>query len=198
MANNKIIYGGKVLIDLTGDTVAPEQVLKGKTFHDKSGATQTGTCTFDSDTASATATEAEILEGKTAFARKTKLTGTMKNNGAVTGEISTKEGKYTVPIGYHDGSGKVGIAAAEQAKLIPGNIRQGITVLGVVGTMSGTESVKAQTKTVAPSTAKQTVAPDEGFNYLSSVTIEAIPYQESSNAAGGTTVTIAGAGGAGA
>lgn len=193
MAINKIIYGGKTLIDLTGDTVAQDQVLKGKTFHDKDGVVKTGTCAFDVDSQDATATEAEILAGKTAYARGAKVTGTMPNNGAVTGVIGTKEGKYTIPQGYHDGSGKVGIAPAEQAKLIPGNIRQGITVLGVLGTMSGTESVKAQTKTVTPSAAQQSVAPDEGYNYLSSVTVSAIPYQESDNAAGGTTVTIAGA-----
>lgn len=193
MAINKIIYGGKTLIDLTGDTVAQDQVLKGKTFHDKDGAVKTGTCTFDVDSQNATAAEAEILAGKTAYARGAKVTGTMPNNGAVTGVIGTKEGKYTIPQGYHDGSGKVGIVPAEQAKLIPGNIRQGITVLGVLGTMSGTESVKAQTKTVTPSAAQQSVAPDEGYNYLSSVTVSAIPYQESDNAAGGTTVTIAGA-----
>lgn len=193
MAINKIIYGGKTLIDLTGDTVAQDQVLKGKTFHDKDGVVKTGTCAFDVDSQNATATEAEILAGKTAYARGAKVTGTMPNNGAVTGVIGTKEGKYTIPQGYHDGSGKVGIAPAEQAKLIPGNIRQGITVLGVLGTMSGTESVKAQTKTVTPSAAQQSVAPDEGYNYLSSVTVSAIPYQESDNAAGGTTVTIAGA-----
>ena len=110
MANmnvNKVIYGGDVLIDLTGDSVSADKVLKGITAHDKSGAKITGTCTFDSDTSEDTAAVAEILVGKTAHARGSKLTGTMKNNGAVKGTISTVAGEYTVPQGYHDGSGKV-------------------------------------------------------------------------------------------
>lgn len=39
----------------------------------------------------------------------------MKNNGAVKGIISTVAGEYTVPQGYHNGSGKVSIDATEQA-----------------------------------------------------------------------------------
>lgn len=36
-----------------------------------------------------------------------KLTGTMPNNGSVTEIINTQGGTYTVPAGYHDGSGVV-------------------------------------------------------------------------------------------
>lgn len=190
MAYNKIIYGGNTLIDLTGDTVSESALLAGQTAHDKSGAAITGTCTYDSDTSDATAAVAETLLGKTFYARGAKLTGTMPNNGAVSGKISTKAGVYTVPQGYHDGSGTVQIDAAEQAKLIANNIRAGITILGVTGTMSGSEDVKAQSKSVTPTTTAQTVVPDDGYNYLSSVTVGAIPYAESENAAGGTTVTI--------
>lgn len=187
---NKVIYGGKTLIDLTGDTITPDKLLKDVTAHDKSGAPITGECTFDVDSSDATAAVAEILEGQTAFARGKKLTGTMKNNGAVSGVLSTKEDTYTVPQGYHDGSGTVGIDATEQAKLVPENIRDGISILGVTGTMSGLEGAKPQEKTVTPSKNAQTIVPDEGYNYLSQVTVAAIPYVESSNAAGGLTVTI--------
>ena len=114
----------------------------------------------------------------------------MVNNGGVSGEIATKEGKYAVPVGFHDGSGKVGIAVTEQAKLIPENIREGITVLGVQGSMSGSEDMKAQTKTITPSASQQQVLPDVGYNCLSEVTVKAIPYTESENSAGGKTVTI--------
>ena len=75
MAYNKIIYGGKTLIDLTGDTVTADRLLKGATAHDMSGEAITGTCTFDSDTSNATAVVAEILAGKTAYARGSKVTG---------------------------------------------------------------------------------------------------------------------------
>lgn len=191
MAYNKVIYGGNTLIDLTGDTVTPATMLAGVKAHDKSGEVIEGTCTFDVNSTDATATAAEILKGKTAYTRGSKVTGTMVNNGAVSGSISTKAGTYTVPIGYHDGSGKVGIDATEQAKIIPANIKSGINILGVTGTYAG-EAVKAQAKTVTPSTKAQTVLPDAGNDYLSQVTVNAIPYVETGNAAGGTTVTIAG------
>lgn len=193
MANqykSKVIYNGDVLIDLTADTITASDLASGKTAHDKSGAPITGTNTYDSDTSDDTATAAEILATKTAHARGTALTGSMPNNGAVTGTISTVSGEYTVPIGYHDGSGKVAIASTEQAKIIAGNIRQGVTILGVEGTMSGQEDVNAQSKTVTPSATAQTVTPDTGYNYLTQVTVNAIPYSESDNSAGGVTVTI--------
>jgi len=193
MANqykSKIIYDGNVLIDLTADTITAADLASGKTAHDKSGAPITGTNTFDSDTSDDTAVVAEILAGKTAHARGVALTGTMPNNGAVSGTISTLNGEYTVPIGYHDGSGKVAISATEKSKIVAGNIRQGVTILGVEGTMSGSEDVNAQTKTITPTASAQTVTPDTGYNYLSQVTVNAIPYSESDNSAGGVTVTI--------
>lgn len=149
----------------------------------------TGTCEYDSDTSEATANADDILLGETAYARGSKLAGTMPNNGSIAGSISTKDGEYTVPMGYHDGGGKVGIAAAEKQKLIAGNIKKDISILGIKGTYGG-EAVKAQEKTVAPTAEKQTITPDTGYDYLSQVTVNAVPKTESANAAGGITVTI--------
>lgn len=190
MAISKVIYGGKVLLDLTADTVVADKLLKGYTAHGADGEVINGACEFDANTQDATASAAEILKGKTAYNKGSKVTGTMPNNGAVTGTITTKTGQYTIPQGCHDGSGKVSIAAAEQAKLIPENIREGITVLGVEGTMSGTEDAKPQAKSVTPTTEEQVILPDTGYNYLSQVTVAAIPYVESDNSASGITVTI--------
>ena len=194
MANNqyinKVIYGGDTLIDLTADDVAASDVLSGKKFHLPSGEPGTGTCPYDADTSDATAVAAEILATKTAYKNGSKLTGTMPNKGAVTGTISTKDGQYTVPQGYHDGSGKVSISATEQAKIIAGNIKAGIEILGVTGTYAG-DSISAQAKTATPTTAQQTILPDTGYDYLSQVTVAAIPYTETDNTAGGKTVTIA-------
>lgn len=160
MAISKVVYGGDVLIDLTADTITKEKVLKGYTAHGADGEKVTGTCTYDANTQDATAGAAEILSGKTAYNKGAKVTGTMKNNGAVSGTISTKACVYTVPIGYHDGSGKVQISSTEQAKLIPNNIRDGVTILGVEGTMTGSEGIKAQAKTATPSKNEQTILPD--------------------------------------
>ena len=189
MAINKVVYGDQVLIDLTGDTVTADKLLSGFTAHGKDGSTIEGACTFDVNSQDATAAVAEILVGKTAYARGVKLTGTMPNNASVSGEISTKDGQYSIPQGYHDGGGKVGIAATEQSKLIPGNIKAGVKVLGVTGTYGG-EEIKAQSKSVTPSASQQTIQPDDGYDYLASVTVAAIPYSEAQNSAGGTTVTI--------
>ena len=190
MGVSKVVYGGETIIDLTVDTVKKDKILKGYTAHGADGEPITGTCEFDANTQDATATEAEILNGKTAYNKGVKVTGKMTNNGAVAGKISTKAGKYTVPQGYHDGSGSVQIDATEQAKIIPSNIRDGVIILGVEGTMSSSEGVKPQSKTVTPSASQQTVLPDSGYTHLSQVTVEPIPYIESDNSAGGKTVTI--------
>lgn len=195
MANqyvNKVIYGGNVLIDLTGDTVVADKMLVGYKAHDKSGAVIEGTCSFDVDSTDATATAAEILQDKTAYVAGNKVIGSMKNNGAINKKITTRDEEITVPQGFHDGSGKVGIDATEKGKLIAENVREGVTILGVLGSMSGSEDMKPQAKTVTPSTSKQTIMPDTDYNCLSQVEVEAIPYVESDNPAGGITVTIAG------
>lgn len=190
MAISKVVYGGQTLIDLTSDTITKDKLKKGYIAHGSDGEIITGTCEHDANTQDATAQDSEILSGETAYVRGNKITGTMKNNGAVSGKISTKAGKYTIPQGFHDGSGTVQIDSAEQAKLIASNIREGVTILGVVGSMSATEGEIAQEKTVTPTTEMQTIVPDEGYTCLSSVTVEAIPYVETDNSAGGTTVTI--------
>lgn len=189
MGKSKIIFGNEVLIDLTNDTVEADKLLSGYTAHGADGEAITGTCTYDADTSDATATAAEILVDKTAYKNGNKLTGTMPNRGAVAGVITDKDTPYQVPNGFHDGSGSVGIDDTEKAKIIAGNIKAGVQILGVTGTYSG-EAGEAQAKTATPYTTQQVILPDEGYDYLSQVTVEAIGYVETPNTAGGITVTI--------
>lgn len=56
--NSKVIFNGDVLMDLTGDTVTADKLLKGITAHGKDGAPITGTCDWDAATGDATAAAA--------------------------------------------------------------------------------------------------------------------------------------------
>lgn len=188
--NSKVVLAnGTVLMDLTSDTADAAHVLSGYTFHDKTGTPVTGTNTFDADTSGDTAAVGEILSGKTAHARGTLLTGTMPNNGGVEGEIDDVDEPYHIPQGYHDGSGTVGVDSANKAKIIPGNIKSGIEILGITGTYSG-ESAEVQSKSTTPTFTQQIIQPDTGYDYLSSVTVAAITVTYTDNPGGGKTVTI--------
>ena len=193
MANqyvNKVIIGSEVKLDLTQDDITPDKLAAGIKAHDKSGAPIVGSSTFDADTSDANAVAAELLKDKTAYVNGVKVTGTMPNNGAKTLNITNKSTPVTIPTGFHDGSGKAQIDPTEAAKLIPTNIREGITVLGVTGTMSGSEGMKPQAKNITPTFAQQEVLPDEGYNCLSSVTVAAIPVTYTDNEQGGQTLKV--------
>lgn len=195
MANNQYVNqvglaDGTVLIDLTTDTAEAADVASGKYFHLKTGQRVTGTNTYDSNTTDANAAASEILSGKTAYVNKNKITGEMTNNGAVSGTISTKAGSYTVPAGYHSGLGTVTISSTEQNKIIPGNIKSGIQILGVTGSYAG-EAVTAGSLSATPYLTSKTYLPSSiSKDYFSEVTVNAIAITESDNAAGGKTVTI--------
>lgn len=187
---SKIVLGGEVILDLTGDDVTEADVVSGKKFHKRDGSQGTGTNTNDVDSSGATAVAAEILAGKTAAVGGTVITGTMPNRGAQSGVITDKDTPVVIQQGYHDGSGSVGVDASEKAKIIGNNIREGVTILGVLGTMSGSEGMSPQQKSVTPSMSAQTVLPDTGYNCLSQVNVAAIPVVITDNIAGGKTYTI--------
>ena len=189
MAINKVIFGGNTLIDITDTTAVSSNVLSGYYFYGRDGVKTQGSCTYNANTSDATATASEILSGSTAYVNGNKISGSMTNNGAVTGTISTKAQEYTIPQGYHDGSGKVSISSTEQNKIIAGNIKSGVTILGVEGTYSGQAVSVEANKNCTPSSSEQVITPSSGYDYLAQVTVAAIPYVESANTYG-TTVTI--------
>ncbi len=194
MANtykNKVIYNGQTLIDLTTDTAVASDVQSGKYFHLATGERVQGSCTYNADTTDATASASEILATKTAYgAAGTKLTGSMPNNGGNNVTVTGTSGT-TIPAGYYDGSGKAVIDSTSLTNLVAANIRENVTILGIEGTMSGSEDVHAQAKNVTPTGSQQVIVPDSPtYNYLSQVTVAAIPYTETDNAQGGVPVTI--------
>lgn len=87
------------------------------------------------DTAGANLASTDLLTGKTAFGSSGEVSGSMANNGSTSGTISTKAGTVTIPAGYTSG-GTVGISSTEQAKIIASNIKSGVTLLGVAGSLA--------------------------------------------------------------
>lgn len=187
--NNKIVLGdGTVLIDLTMDDVKPEHVQKGIKFHDKTGAEKTGTNTKTVDASGVTAEPAEVLAGET-FGRGNEVTtGTMPNNSGKDVLVTNKSGT-SIPRGYYDGAGTAKISDEDAAKIVPANIKEGVTILGVTGEF-GADDISAQSKEVTPTFADQQVSPDVGYTFLSGVLVKAIPVLHTDNSAGGQTVTI--------
>lgn len=118
--------------------MAQNVVINGVTYQNvpevdipKSGS---GTAKFY-DTSTADITSDHVLTGKTAFGASGSVSGGMANNGSTSGTISTKAGTVTIPAGYTSG-GTVKISDTEQAKIIAGNIKSGVTILGQSGSLS--------------------------------------------------------------
>lgn len=162
-------FVGYVSSDVSSDY--PDDGLKDGYYYVKmSEGTSSGSGTNTSD---ATVVASDILSGKIAYGKDGKLTGTMKNNGSVSGSIDVKDGVYIVPQGYHDGSGKVQIAKTEQNKLIPANIKKGISILGVPGSYEATSSgglggdttLNAEVQTIANATSPSATFSGTGGTY---------------------------------
>lgn len=182
------LANGEILIDLTKDDVKAENVDAGLWFHDKTGLMQKGKSTKTVDASKATATAADVPVGLT-FGRGDELaTGTMPDYHGKDIEISTTDGT-AIPYGRFDGTSKAKIADSELAKLIPANIKQGVTIFDIHGEY-GPDDISAQSKKVTPTFEKQVVSPDEGYAFLSSVEVDGIKVTRTENEYGGITVTI--------
>lgn len=87
------------------------------------------------DTSGADIAAGDVLSGKKGYGSSGEVSGSMANNGGTGGTISTKAGTVSIPAGYTSG-GTVSIASAEQGKIIAGNIKSGVTILGVSGSLA--------------------------------------------------------------
>ena len=187
---NKVVYNGQTLIDLTTDTAIATDVLSGKYFHLATGERVQGACTYDADTTDANATAGEILSGKTAYVNGNKITGSMPNNGAANVTVSSVSGA-SIPAGYSDGSAKAVLDSASASALSANNIRQGVTILGVEGTLSPEDDLTVGPVSATPTGSQQIItAASQNLDYITQVTVAAIPYTETPNAQGGVTVVI--------
>lgn len=129
---NHVVVNGESILDLRSDTVTPETLKKGYKAHDKSGASIEGKLE-ELDTSDATVTAGALLEDVIAYGKDGKVVGTMPNNGTVSIEVSDLIAK-DVSGGYYSG-GTVKVADAEAVKIIPDNIKKGVTIFGVEGTL---------------------------------------------------------------
>ena len=180
---------GKEYINLTHDDIEPEDVTKGKKFHYRTGEIKEGTSTKTVDASQASATVDMVLDGETFGKDKELQVGTMPNNSGVEVFIEDTDGT-TIPRGFFTGLTKAKLSEEALKKLVPGNIKKGETILGVPGDY-GPEDMEFIEKVVKPSFEEQTFVPSEdGVDFYSSVTVEAIKVTEVENTFGGITVTI--------
>lgn len=188
--NNKItLKTGEVLIDLTQDDIKPEHVQKDIYFHDKTGERKQGTNTKTVDASGATAEASEVLDGRTFGKGNEMQKGTMPDNSGKDIIVASKDGA-SIPVGYSDGSGKARLSDSDIAKLIPGNIKEGVTILGIEGNF-GTDDFSAISKEITPTFEEQNFNPaDDGVSFYSTIKVNPINVSRQDNEFGGVTVTI--------
>lgn len=127
MASNELQTTLDGILREKNEKLIPENIKKGVTIFGV-----VGNATIDMT--DATATVDDIVRGKTAYLKDGIATGTMVNNGAISINPSTVD--QTIPAGYHNGNGKVrAITAAVDSNIRANNIKAGVTILGVRGTL---------------------------------------------------------------
>ena len=173
----KSVSDGKTLVAnaITGKGISTSASATFQTM-----ATNIGNIQVGIDTSGATAVASDILSGKTAGVKGSIITGTMKNNGAVSQSLAIN-GTYTIPVGYHNGSGKVtqSITTKAAATYTPGDSAQTIAAGQYLSGVQTISAVPTETKTVTAGTSATTVNRTSG-KYMTSVTVNPTPSQTKS------------------
>lgn len=196
---NKVVFGEEVLIDLTGDDVVESDVLSGKKFHRGDGEVVTGTCEYTVDASECNALPGEVLQGRSYAVGSSVKEGTMPNLGEAGIDVvdAVLGGTQKIPQGYYDGTGVVQLKDAE--KIIPGNIRWGVTILGVAGEVvegvsedlvSPDVPITPYRYLVADEDSPRSITPSDPYKYFSTLTLNPIPCSRTANSFGGITVVI--------
>lgn len=176
--------GGGGGADLDVITAGAGDVLAGKVIVDKDGEPLTGTLAL-----SGNASDAQVLSGQTYYNSdpKTKRTGTMPNRGAVSQALGIN-GTYTIPAGYHNGSGKVtqSIATMAGQTITPGTSQQTVSSSGKY--MTGNVVVNAVSNLTAANIKKGAVVGGVTGTFQGYVPTATDLYLRGNNIAGFTAV----------
>ena len=130
MGNSKIVFNAKVLIDLTGDTVAAAKLLEGATAHGKDGERVTGTI-LDRNTVGK-----HGAVGMASNFPAVAITPVTRNTQAHANVDGVNRLCFQPPAGYYDGNSYIGETYGTVASAIglnDGNLCAGNTVLGITG-----------------------------------------------------------------
>lgn len=139
-------------------------------------------------TLSGNATEAQVLSGKTFYSNSyTKKTGTMTNRGAVSATITSQNGTYTIPAGYHNGSGTVTADLPNATFEVDGPDVNSVTG-GYVPANTGVGTVATATR--ANTTLTATADTTNAKLTLNAANNQATGYVEGANKTASKTVTL--------
>ena len=138
----------------------------------------TGTYTSD-----ATADATMILKDKIAYSKGSKITGTMANNGAVAPSALGAGGSYTIPAGYHNGSGKV--TAASLAGQTPADATAGLIANGKTAWVNGSKITGTMTELteISPNSVASVFV--ETWSPTSGVTVPVVKLTSTANLSSG-------------
>ena len=113
-----------------------------------------------------TAVAGDLLSGKTAYSKNEIITGTMSNNGTLNYTPTTSQ--QTIPQGYTSGGTIGAVTSAIDSNIQAENIKKDVEILGVTGTLKGTELVNVVNGGVSGTTLVLNSVPYVELEYIES------------------------------